>query len=130
MLAIDVTGARVQEIGWVEDHLADLEADFRVHYGMSGEQMLALPGPEFYRLAARTVAYRGVMQARAQALIDAEQHQQQDAPPVREPYTGQAQQRPDGVVETRTAAGDVVREIPPNPEAISKSALGSLIDMG
>lgn len=70
MLAVADVEPRLTEIGWVLDYLPDLEADFRAFYGVG--DMLALPGPEFCRLASRTVAYTGVMQARAQALQSAD----------------------------------------------------------
>ena len=66
MLAVDAARDRVREVGWVLDHVADLEADFLAFYGV--DDMLALPGPRFLRLAMRTVAYQGVMAARAEAI--------------------------------------------------------------
>jgi hypothetical protein len=71
MLSVDAVSPRWREVGWVLDYLPDLEADFLAFYGV--DDMLALPGPRFLRLASRTVAYEGVMRARAQALMDAEQ---------------------------------------------------------
>lgn len=70
MLAVAAAEPRLTEIGWILDYLPDLEADFRAFYRV--DDMLALPGPEFCRLASRTVAYAGVMQARAQALQSAD----------------------------------------------------------
>jgi hypothetical protein len=50
---------------WVVDHLEDLESDFAVLHRVNDP--LSLPGPEFFRKAARLPAYRGVMRARAEA---------------------------------------------------------------
>lgn len=51
---------------WVLDHLPDLDADFRVFYGVSGigrEEFGDLTAAEFIQLAERSPAYAGVMQA-------------------------------------------------------------------
>lgn len=69
MLALDEVADRVSEVGWVTDHTADLESDLSAVHRV--DDMWSMPGPKFLRLALRTVAYAGVMQARAQALIDA-----------------------------------------------------------
>lgn len=69
MRVLDPILDRAEEVAWVLDYLGDLEADFQVHYGI--EDMFRVPAPRFLRLAERSVAYAGVMQARAQALIDA-----------------------------------------------------------
>jgi len=65
----DDTVDDVRQVSYVVDHLADLESDFSAVHGVS--DMYALPGPRFLRMAVRLVAYPGVMQARAQGLIDA-----------------------------------------------------------
>lgn len=70
MLASDQVMDRHREIAWTRAHLVDLEADFRAWYGVT--DMLSMPGPEFFRLALRTVAFQGVMAARAQGVIDAQ----------------------------------------------------------
>lgn len=70
MLAVDAAYARVREVGWVLDHVADLEADFLAFYGV--DDMLGLPGPRFLRLAFRVPAYAGVMAARAETIRRAE----------------------------------------------------------
>lgn len=127
MHAVDVTDARMAEVGWIVDYLADLEADFRAHYHLSSADMLALPGPEFFRLATRTVAYAGVMQARAQALQGADEAA---SAPVAAAPARSGRAAADGVVEHRTASGDVIREIPPTADAIARSELGGLIEMG
>lgn len=59
---------RTGELMWVVDHLDDLESDFSAIHHVP--DMLALPGPKFFRLASRMVAYRGVMRARVQAEQD------------------------------------------------------------
>lgn len=52
------------------DHLADLEADFRVFYRLTPADIVELTGPHFLALAQRTTAYSGVMAARAAAEQD------------------------------------------------------------
>ncbi len=59
---------RVGEIGWVLDHLVDLDADFRALYHMTPADVLDIPGPHFLALAWRTTAFQGVMGARLAAL--------------------------------------------------------------
>lgn len=61
---------RTGEIMWVVDHLDDLESDFSAIHHVP--DMLALPGPKFFRMAHRMVAYRGVMRARVEAQQDNE----------------------------------------------------------
>jgi hypothetical protein len=115
MLALDAAAARIEEVAWVTDYLADLEADFLVHYGI--DDMWSMPGPRFFRLAARTVAYRGVMQARAQALMDADER---EADTYRAPAAQSA----------AATSGDVVRVIEPTSEAIAGSTLSDMIEVG
>lgn len=68
MLAVDVSADQIRQVSFVCDHLADLESDFSAVHGI--RDMWALPGPKWLRLAVRLVAYTGVMQARAQGLLD------------------------------------------------------------
>jgi hypothetical protein len=114
MLALDEALDRIEEVAWIPDYLADLEADFLAHYGIS--DMESVPGPRFFRLASRTVAYAGVMQARAQVLMDADERED----PYRAPAAGS---RPAGTA-------DRVRVVEPTREAIAQSALSDLIEMG
>ena len=107
---------RVEEVGWVVDYLPDLEADFLAHYGV--RDMLALTGPQWLRLAARTVAYAGVMQARAQSLLDAEDAA---APPAGPPAPG----APTG---GGRAAHDVTVVGPSRVEIESAAPLAGLIE--
>ena len=110
MLAIDGIADEVTEVGWVVDYLADLESDLSVFHRV--DDMWSMPGPRFFRLAKRTVAYQGVMQARAQGLIDAE---------------GTA---PAGVVPS-SGRGSGIREIDATPEAVASTPdLAGLIDWG
>ena len=97
MLGLDAVEERVSEVGWVTDHLADLESDLSVLHRV--DDMWSMPGAKFLRLAKRTVAYLGVMQARAQALIDADKAETGDATPI--PASRSAPQR---VVEGTQAA--------------------------
>ena len=64
---------RVQQVGWVIDHLPDLDADFLRFYGIDLEYDRDLTGPRFLALAQRVAAYGGVMAARVQ-------EQQEEAP--------------------------------------------------
>jgi hypothetical protein len=73
MLTAPAVTARLTEIGWIPDYLDDLDADFRVFYGVP-DMLHDLPGPKFFALAERVFAYGGVMTARADALRAAEQH--------------------------------------------------------
>jgi len=58
---------------WVLDHKYDLEADFRAFYHLDHRSMYRLDGPRFFALATRTMAFSGVMAARA-AKIQADQN--------------------------------------------------------
>lgn len=51
-------------------HLDDLEADFRAFYRLTPADIAELTGPHFLALAVRTMAYPGVMAARAAAEQD------------------------------------------------------------
>lgn len=51
------------QIGWVVDHLADLEADFLAIYHLDLNDD-GLTGPRMFSLARRVFAYPGVMAAR------------------------------------------------------------------
>lgn len=52
-------------MAWLLDHLADLDADFRVFYRMSWKDAVrTLTGPELMALAWRVSVYQGVMAAR------------------------------------------------------------------
>jgi hypothetical protein len=56
---------RAVQMMWILDHLADLDADFRVFYRMSWKQAVAdTTGPELMALAWRVSVYQGVMAAR------------------------------------------------------------------
>lgn len=50
------------------DHKRDLEADFRAFYHLDHRSMYRLDGPQFLSLATRTMAFSGVMAARASKL--------------------------------------------------------------
>lgn len=120
MLAIDAVDARVSEVGWVLDYLPDLEADFLALYGV--DDMLALDGPRFLRLAVRMPAYAGVMQARAQALLDAERAEDR--------YLA-GQTASTAVTSRRGSPGSDVVEIDATPEAVAgRPELAGLIDWG
>ena len=80
MLGLDAVEERVSEVGWVTDHLADLESDLSVLHRV--DDVWSMPGAKFLRLAKRTVAYRGVMNARAQALMDADAAETGTATPM------------------------------------------------
>ncbi|KPM55731.1 hypothetical protein ACG83_10660 [Frankia sp. R43] len=62
---------------WVLDHLADIESDLSAIHRI--EDMYALSGPRFFRLAWRLAAYRGVMRMRAEEL--ALEHQRHSSSP-------------------------------------------------
>lgn len=51
--------ARFREIGWVADHLADLESDFSVFHRV--DDIYAMDGPRFLRFAWRIAAYDGMI---------------------------------------------------------------------
>lgn len=58
---------RAGQLIWLLDHLDDLDADFRVFYGIAGigEEIFGdLSGPRFFALAFRTIHFRGVMRDR------------------------------------------------------------------
>jgi hypothetical protein len=118
VLAVDAAHARMRETGWVSDHIADLEADFLAHFGI--EDMLDVPGPRFLRLAMRTVAFRGVMRARAQALVDAEQQEHEPTPQAHAPAP----------VPAPAPGRSDVREVPGTAAALSVDPVfSSLIEV-
>lgn len=57
--------ARAREIGWVRDHLADLESDFSRFHRV--DDIYAMDGARFMRLAWRIAAYDGMMSRRIEA---------------------------------------------------------------
>lgn len=101
------------------DYLDDLESDFSVLHRV--DDMYAVPGPRFLRLAARTVAYQGVMQARAQGLMDAEATE--SAPTSQAPMSGGG---------TRVLGnGDRMVEVAPTRDALrADPVMSGLIEMG
>ncbi|MEV8033890.1 hypothetical protein [Streptomyces sp. NPDC086182] len=54
---------RIEEVLWVLDHEADLDADFLAIYGIDLEQA-DVSAPRYFALAHRLTAYQGVMAAR------------------------------------------------------------------
>jgi len=50
---------RFREIGWVVDRLLDLESDFSVFHRV--DDIYAMDGPRFLRLAWRIAAYNGMI---------------------------------------------------------------------
>jgi hypothetical protein len=54
---------RLEEVLWVLDHEADLDADFLAIYGIDLEQA-DVSAPRYFALAHRLTAYQGVMAAR------------------------------------------------------------------
>jgi hypothetical protein len=59
-------GDRVEELIWVLDHEADIDADFLAIYGIDLEQADAMTAPRYFALAHRLTAYQGVMAARVE----------------------------------------------------------------
>lgn len=57
---------RLDQIGWVLDHLDDLDADFLAIYGIDLEER-EISARRYFTLAHRLTAYQGVMAARAEA---------------------------------------------------------------
>lgn len=115
MLALDVCAERASEVAWVTEHLGDLEADFMAFYGV--DDMLALDGPRWLRLATRTVAYQGVMLARAQSLMDAESQGSAPVGPVAS-----------SAATSHSGGGDVI-EVDATPEMVaSRPELAGLIE--
>jgi hypothetical protein len=56
-------GERVEQVLWVLDHEADLDADFLAIYGIDLD-VYDMDGPRYLALAHRLPAYQGVMAAR------------------------------------------------------------------
>jgi hypothetical protein len=54
------------------DHLDDLESDFSAIHGV--RNMLALPAPQFFRMAERMPAYQGMMRS----VVEREAHRRQE----------------------------------------------------
>lgn len=63
------------------DHLADLESDFSAVHRV--DDIFAMDGPRFMRMAWRLPAYQGVMRMRFVELADTE-----PAAPVAQPHPG------------------------------------------
>lgn len=61
--------ARIQEIGWILNHLDDLDADFLRYYR---QDWRTLDGPRFFSLAERVVTYGGVIYWRAVKAVQEE----------------------------------------------------------
>lgn len=57
---------RLSQIGWVLDHLDDLDADFLAIYGIDLDRD-EISARRYFALAHRLTAYTGVMAARAEA---------------------------------------------------------------
>ncbi|MGI8333480.1 hypothetical protein ACRYCC_26305 [Actinomadura scrupuli] len=51
--------ARAAQVAWVLDYLGDLESDMSAIHRI--DDMYAMPGPRFFRLAARIGAYDGAV---------------------------------------------------------------------
>lgn len=69
---------RTEQLIWLLDYLDDLDSDFRVFYridGVSEGNYGGLSGPRFFKLAIRTIHYRGAMRDR----IMAEQENSEEA---------------------------------------------------
>lgn len=98
---------RVAQLSWVLDHLADLNADFRVFYRMSwAEAVRTLSGPELFQLCHRTFAYQGVMRSRA------------------EQWARDAAER-----ERRATGGrEIASRVPSDQASLRASRLGDLFD--
>lgn len=65
-------------MSWVLDHLEDLESDFSAIHGI--RDMYSLPGPQFFSLAMRMSAYRGVMAARVAEIQERESKKHKGQP--------------------------------------------------
>lgn len=61
---------RVGQLGWMLDYLDDIASDMSVFHRI--DDVTALDGPRFFRLAWRLSAYTGVMQARVVAASEAD----------------------------------------------------------
>ena len=77
MLAAREASVRVGEVSWVLDYLDDLESDFSVLHRV--DDIYSMPGAKFLRMACRITAYVGVMQARADALMKADETEAEPA---------------------------------------------------
>lgn len=62
---------RTAQLAWVLDHLDDIASDLSVFHRI--DDVDAMDGPTYFRLAWRLAAYQGVMQARAIATRDEKQ---------------------------------------------------------
>ena len=77
---------RVGEVGWVIEHLDDLEADFLRFYRV--DDIYALDGARFMRLAWRVSVYGGVMHMRLQE--QERPHEAASPAPVQQRHSGAA----------------------------------------
>jgi hypothetical protein len=57
---------RLEQIVWVLDHQADIDADFLAIYGIDLYEQ-EIDGPRYFALAHRLTAFQGVMAARVEA---------------------------------------------------------------
>lgn len=55
----------MEELVWILDHLADLDADFLAIYGIDLDER-EISAPRYFALAHRLTAYQGVMAARVE----------------------------------------------------------------
>lgn len=70
--------ARAEELAWVVEYRADVEADFLAVYRI--DDPMQMSGPRFFRLAWRLPHYQGAIRARAQEEMDDEAHAAQQGP--------------------------------------------------
>lgn len=119
-------------MGWVLDHLDDLESDFsaihHIHIDIEGGEFGGLSSRRFFAHAERVAAYPGVIQARLLA-----EDQRRRAAEEKQPIT------PDNLPGGRVAEADSpsggrngVKVIPLTPELAAKGmgalGLGGLVD--
>ena len=92
---------RVGQLGWMLDYLDDIASDMSVFHRI--DDVTALDGPRFFRLAWRLSAYTGVMQARVVAESEAD-HDRPTAPSA-DPYRGSPREVNPGTKASLMAEG-------------------------
>lgn len=69
---------RAGELGWVLQHLEDLDADFSRYYRVDWQ---TLTGPRFFSRAQRVSAYGGIMTAVVEKALQPEEPEGEDTLP-------------------------------------------------
>jgi hypothetical protein len=114
---------RAAETAWIAEYLDDVDADFRVFYGIHGVadgSYGGLSGPRFVAMAERLPHYRGAV--RDLFLAAAREQEEEGQGPGPAPARGRTRPR---------AGGQEVREVAPDEASLrADPVLAGVIDFG